>query len=361
MNHTTLTSTIRKAALACGFALAAAACGSTAPTQQLVDARRTYNEAASGEAARLTPDKLLTAQQALEQAERAHNDDPGSAKEAHLAYLAARRSAMAIAYGKIAAAKETEEQADAKYQEGLRQRADQSASELSSTQAALDAERQKRQEAEARAASALKNLADLAKVAQEQRGTVITLPGGVLFPSGGSTLSSSARQSLDRVATALTEQPVESQITVEGHTDARGSDQRNQELSQQRAQAVRDYLVQKGMDSQRITAVGRGESSPIADNESAEGRATNRRVEIVVSAAAGGSAGTGMSQQSSPTGATGTGSGATGGGMGIGTGTGSTTGSSGNTVMPATPGTPQTPAAASPTAPASGTSNQRLR
>ncbi|HMI91396.1 MAG TPA: DUF4398 domain-containing protein, partial [Polyangiales bacterium] len=80
--------------------LAASACASTAPTQQLVDARRTYNEAASGEAARLTPDKLLTAQQALEQAERAHTDDPGSPEEAHLAYLAARKSAMAIAYGK---------------------------------------------------------------------------------------------------------------------------------------------------------------------------------------------------------------------------------------------------------------------
>jgi outer membrane protein OmpA-like peptidoglycan-associated protein len=107
----------------------------------------------------------------------------------------------------------------------------------------------------------------------------------VLFPSGGSTLSAPARQSLDRVAEALTAQASDSQIVVEGHTDARGSDQKNQELSQHRAEAVRDYLVEKGVDSERVAAVGRGEASPIADNDSAEGRATNRRVEIVVTPA----------------------------------------------------------------------------
>lgn len=286
MDHPSISSLILRTSLTCGVAFAAAACGSSAPTPQLVDARRTYNEAAAGEAARLTPDKLLTAQQALEQAERAHNEDPGSLQEAHLGYLAARKSAMAIAYGKIAAAKETEEQSDAKYQDGLRDRAEANESQLSDTQDALGAERMRRVEAEKRAASALASLAEIAKVNEEQRGTVITLAGGVLFPSGGTTLSPTARQSLDRVAEALGAQLSESQIVIEGHTDARGSDQRNQQLSQQRAEAVRDYLVQRGVDTQRLAAVGRGEASPIADNESAEGRATNRRVEIVVSSGA---------------------------------------------------------------------------
>jgi outer membrane protein OmpA-like peptidoglycan-associated protein len=295
VDYPSISSLVRRASLLCGVAFASVACGSSAPTQQLVDARRTYNEAASSEASRLTPDKLLAAQQALEQAERAHNEDPGSMQEAHLGYLAARKSAMAIAYGKIAAAKETEEQSDAKYQEGLRDRADANQSQLSDTQDALGAERTRRVEAEKRAASALASLAEIAKVNEEQRGTVITLPGGVLFPSGGTTLSSPARQSLDRVAQALSAQPTESQIVIEGHTDARGSDQRNQQLSQQRAEAVRDYLVQRGVDSQRLAAVGRGEAAPIADNDSAEGRATNRRVEIVVSGAATQNQ-TGMSQ-----------------------------------------------------------------
>lgn len=340
MNHTTLSSTLRNAALAAGFALAAAACGSTAPTQQLVDARRTYNEASSGEAARLTPDKLLTAQQALEQAEAAHNDDPGSAQEAHLAYLAARKSAIAIAYGKIAAAKESEQQSDAEYQDSLRRSAAENANQLSSTQAALDTERQKRQEAEARSAAALKSLAEIAKVNEEKRGTVITLPGNVLFPSGGSTLSGPARQSLDQVVTALNEQPVDAKITIEGHTDSKGSDQRNEELSRSRAESVRNYLVQKGFDAERVAAVGRGESTPIADNESAEGRATNRRVEIVVSAASmSGTTSSGATQNPA-----------------TGMGPSSTT----NAVAP-TPGTPLVPPAATPTAPASATSHERLR
>ena len=315
---------IRRAALAGGIALAGSACGSSAPTQQLVDARRTYNEAASSEAARLTPDKLLSAQQALEQAEAAHNDDPGSPEEAHLGYLAARRSAIAIAYGKIAAAKETEEQSDAKYQDDLRQRASSNESQLSSTQAALDTERQKRQEAEQRAASALKSLAEVAKVNEESRGTVITLPGGVLFPSGGKTLSPSARQALDQVAQALTAQPSEAQIVIEGHTDARGADDKNQALSQQRAESVRDYLVQKGVDARHVAAIGKGEAAPIADNESAEGRATNRRVEIVVSAAQ----------------------------------SGRTAGEESSQVPPTVPGATVTPAAASPTAPPSAVSSQ---
>lgn len=336
MTHSSLSNKIRNASLVCGLAFAGSACGSTAPTQQLVDARRTYNEASSGEAARLTPDKLLTAQQALQQAEAAHEEDPGSAQEAHLAYMAARRSAMAIAYGKIAAAKESEQTSDAQYQESLRKRAAENESQLSTTQKALEAEREKRQAAEQRASSALQSLAEIAKVNQEQRGTVITLPGGVLFPSGGKTLSPPARQSLDRVAQALSEQTAEARIVVEGHTDARGSDQKNQELSQERAESVRDYLVQKGVEAQRVTAIGKGEESPIADNESAEGRATNRRVEIIVSAAnapaSSGSATPNPADPSTPTGA-----------------------------MPATPGTPLTPSAATPMAPPSSTSSERLR
>lgn len=348
MIHTTLSSKIRNASLACGLALAGSACGSTAPTQQLVDARRTYNEAASSEAARLTPDKLLTAQQALEQAEAAHNEDPGSAQEAHLGYMAARKSAIAMAYGKIAAAKESETQSEAQYEQSLRQRAAQNESQLSSTQQQLEVEREKRQAAEQRAASALKSLAEIAKVNEEQRGTVITLPGGVLFTSGGKTLSPTARQSLDRVASALVEQTSESRVVIEGHTDARGSDTKNQELSQQRAEAVRDYLVQKGMDAQRVAAVGKGEESPIADNESAEGRATNRRVEIIVSAAnaPGSSPSSSSSSTSSSTGAA----------------TRNPAEPGGNTgAMPATPGTPLTPPAATPMAPPSASSSERLR
>jgi outer membrane protein OmpA-like peptidoglycan-associated protein len=270
------------AVTATGFIVLSAACGSTAPTQQLVDARRAYDDARASEAAQYTPDKLLTAEQALARAEAAHDDDSGSPHEAHLAYIASRKAHIAMAHGKIAAAKQAEDKALALYQQRLENVATTSQSKLAGAEQQLEGERARRAEAEKRAAAALASLAEVAKVKEETRGMVITLPGGVLFPSGGRELSASARQALDQVATALTEQPTDAKILIEGHTDDRGSDSTNLELSRSRAEAVRAYLVQRGLAAQRIEAVGKGESTPIAGNDTAEGRATNRRVEIVV-------------------------------------------------------------------------------
>ena len=269
------------------IALSSSACGSSAPSQQLVDARRAINEARASEASKLTPDKLLTAEQALDRAERAHDDDAGSAEEAHLAYLASRKAHIAMAYGKIALAKETEAQASAKYQTNLEHVANSSTQQLDAARTELQSEKARRAEAEKRAAAALASLQEVAKVKEDNRGTVITLPGGVLFPSGGSTLSPSARVALGQVADALVAQPTETKIMIEGHTDDRGSDTSNQQLSQARADAVRAFLIERGMPSDRVEAIGKGESAPIAGNDSSEGRATNRRVEVVVSGAQG--------------------------------------------------------------------------
>jgi outer membrane protein OmpA-like peptidoglycan-associated protein len=71
-------------------------------------------------------------------------------------------------------------------------------------------------------------------------------------------------------------------MVVEGHTDSQGGDTYNQDLSQRRALTVRDYLVTRGVASDRVTSQGFGSSRSVADNKSAEGRANNRRVEIVV-------------------------------------------------------------------------------
>jgi outer membrane protein OmpA-like peptidoglycan-associated protein len=92
----------------------------------------------------------------------------------------------------------------------------------------------------------------------------------------------SAQAKLTEVADALTKEDSESKIVVEGHTDSQGGASYNQDLSQRRAQSVRDYLVTRGMASDRVTSEGFGLTRPIADNGSAEGRANNRRVEIVV-------------------------------------------------------------------------------
>jgi outer membrane protein OmpA-like peptidoglycan-associated protein len=118
-------------------------------------------------------------------------------------------------------------------------------------------------------------------VKEEARGLVITLNGSVLFATGESTLLPIAKDRLHEVALALIDNSG-SKIVVEGHTDAIGSQSRNEELSRRRAEAVRDYLVAEGIEVHRITAIGVGPNRPIADNKTPEGRANNRRVEIVV-------------------------------------------------------------------------------
>lgn len=285
---------VRTALGLCALAAATYACGSSAPTRELVDARRAYNIAEVSPAAQLKPDQLLTARQALSRAEQAHQDDPGSDTEAHLAYIAQRKSEIAVADAEIAAAKNAEIKADEAYRDQLQRSASGNKEQLKTAQQDLATERTARTaadarstEADARTAEALKSLAQVATVNEEKRGTVITLSGSVLFPSGNEQLSSIARQSLDRVATVLTDQSGDKQMTVEGYTDSRGTDSFNEQLSQRRADAVRGYLVTRGVPSDRIQAVGRGEASPVASNDSPEGRANNRRVEIVIGARQG--------------------------------------------------------------------------
>lgn len=293
------------------------ACGSSKPSTELVSARAAYHRASKGEVEKLAPDKLLSAQQALEQAEAAFQDEAGSKKERTLAYVAERVALMAIAYAKLVSAQADTIAAERRYKEELektsrktkaslgrtqadldrakeqlkrRERAlarrekelSKSKTALSKTQSDLEKERKARLEAEAKAAAALASLEEIAKVKEEARGMVITLSGAVLFKSGQSGLLPIAEQQLGKVAEALLEQDESKQIVVEGHTDSRGSNRHNRELSQARAQAVRVYLISKGVAASRIIAVGKGEAEPIANNRTAEGRANNRRVEIIV-------------------------------------------------------------------------------
>lgn len=101
--------------------------------------------------------------------------------------------------------------------------------------------------------------------------------GQVEFESGTSTLTPQSREILDAAATVFTRFPSVG-AEVQGHTDSQGADATNQALSQTRAEAVRDYLVGQGVDAAQLTPRGYGEAEPIADNDTAEGRARNRRV-----------------------------------------------------------------------------------
>jgi outer membrane protein OmpA-like peptidoglycan-associated protein len=102
-----------------------------------------------------------------------------------------------------------------------------------------------------------------------------------LFPTGRSDLNLNETASLDKLIAFLDEYP-DRNVAVEGHTDDVGSVEMNQTLSQHRADSVRSYLIQKGVQSRRLTALGLGETQPIADNQTQSGRQQNRRVEIII-------------------------------------------------------------------------------
>jgi outer membrane protein OmpA-like peptidoglycan-associated protein len=115
---------------------------------------------------------------------------------------------------------------------------------------------------------------------QTERGLVMTL-GDVLFETGKADLLAGATANLDKLVEFLNEYE-EKTVLIEGHTDSRGSDSFNLTLSQQRADSVRAYLTSRGIGSQRLSASGKGESTPVASNESSVGRQQNRRVEVVI-------------------------------------------------------------------------------
>jgi outer membrane protein OmpA-like peptidoglycan-associated protein len=106
-----------------------------------------------------------------------------------------------------------------------------------------------------------------------------------VFPPGRATLQPEALANLDKVVEFVNRDPAR-KVRIEGHTDARGSANLNQALSQRRAEAVREALVARGVDAARISAIGMGKDNPVAPNDSEAGRARNRRVEIILEHAA---------------------------------------------------------------------------
>ena len=110
---------------------------------------------------------------------------------------------------------------------------------------------------------------------------LLTLDNEVQFETGSAVISSPMRQTLAKVADVLRQHPG-TQVSIIGHTDNVGGAAANQRLSEQRAEAVRRELVAKGVRAERLVTVGRGATEPRASNDTAAGRAANRRVEMVV-------------------------------------------------------------------------------
>jgi outer membrane protein OmpA-like peptidoglycan-associated protein len=295
-----------------------AACATTTPVE-LTNARTAYTRASSGPAAQLAPADLHKAKSILDQAEQTFAHEKDMQKTIDLAYIAERSAQIAEAHAETALAEKktskatedlgtkqaeiaTKTQSDltltrtqlAESERGQAQQAQQTGVEHAARQAAEQkaaASDQRAAASEQRAAAsdvkADEANAALARLAakEEERGLVITLSGSVLFRSNATDLLPGASERLDQIAAALIAKKQD--IVVEGYTDSRGSRAANMTLSQRRADSVRVYLVSHGVPNEKIVAFGRGPDRPIAENNTAEGRANNRRVEIVIAKAPG--------------------------------------------------------------------------
>jgi len=224
----------------------------------------------------------------------------------------ARQEAQERAEADARAAQEQAAQAQAQSDEDARRRADaeqaqaeaqrqQAASLAQQQQAQADAETarlaaedaaRQREAAEQRTQEAVRQkeemrarlLAQLNQVLQTRdtaRGLIVSMPD-VLFDFNKYTLKPEARERLARISGIVLAYP-DLKLQIEGYTDAIGSDEYNQTLSEKRAEAVRDYLVSSGVSMNNVAAQGMGKADPVADNSTAAGRKLNRRVEMIVS------------------------------------------------------------------------------
>lgn len=125
-------------------------------------------------------------------------------------------------------------------------------------------------------------VAPVAPPPQTKQMRTVTLGGDAFFDTNKATFKSAAQPELEKMAERVRRVSAVEAVQITGHTDSTGSTDYNQKLSEQRAATVKDFLVKNGIDPSKITIVGMGERSPLADNASKEGRAKNRRVEVMV-------------------------------------------------------------------------------
>ena len=283
-----------------------AGCASVPENSLLNEARNDYSAAQNNpQVINLAPTELKQAGDALAKANNASDKKEDASVVTHLAYLAKQRVAIAqeTARQKVAetavtnaaterskirldartaeankaqqSAVASQRQADASQQSAV---ASQRQAEASQQEAAKS--QQQARDAEMRTGLLETQLKEL-NAKKTERGLVITL-GDVLFDTNQAQLKSGGTRSLQKLAGFLKQYP-QRKAQVEGYTDSTGSADYNLELSDRRANAVRSSLVGMGIGNDRITTHGYGQESPVASNDTADGRQLNRRVEIVLS------------------------------------------------------------------------------
>ena len=268
---------------------------------QLEKARMAYQQAqADPNVQKYAASRLAEAQKAVQGAEHAKDLDDRQ----QLSYVAERKAEIATLAGATGKAeqdaqllgKETSAIVMQKRERELKAaRLDAEQARAAAEARARDAEAKAREADQARAQAVAavaareaeqakttaltKELADL-KAKQTDLGIVLTV-GDVLFASGKADIAPGAQRHIDKLAEFLNKNPNRN-LLIEGHTDNTGGEDLNIKLSQQRAEAVRDLLVSRGVSPQRITTRGYGPKYPLVSNDSAAGRQQNRRIDVLV-------------------------------------------------------------------------------
>jgi outer membrane protein OmpA-like peptidoglycan-associated protein len=312
----------------------------TAPPAELINARQAYQHASAGQAAQLVPAELHKAQVALDIAEKSFQDDPKSFHTRDLAYVADRKAKLAEALATTVAGNATTAKANKDYQATQTEIVKNTKEDLAAEQKArLDAEARRVQDstnavaeaarikeaniaetrnvkestdaearrikdstnavaeaqrvkaatdAEAQRIKDSSNAAALRMAEQKSNDTVFVLVKGktvvlrgVNFEFNKATLTKDSERILWRACNAMIANS-DVRVVITGHTDNVGGQKFNQVLSLKRAQAVKNWLVNKGIASNRMRTVGRGLNEPVASNDTDAGRAENRRIEFYV-------------------------------------------------------------------------------
>jgi outer membrane protein OmpA-like peptidoglycan-associated protein len=249
-----------------GTAVAAvlSACSSTPeqPIAELETARAIVPQVESSPRAGVAPANIANARKALDSANRLMEK---GGKVEDIRYEAK----VAATHAQIANEKILEAMAKDDIAKG----------EMERQQVLIQARNREADAARMRAASLEEELKDL-KAQKTDRGLVLTL-GDVLFDTGKATLKPGAFATIDRLANALKQDPGR-KVLIEGHTDSVGSDEFNQQLSQNRALSVQAALMERGVSGDQLAALGKGEGYPVASNDDTAGRQQNRRVELII-------------------------------------------------------------------------------
>jgi len=260
--------------------LASAGCSKPFTYPDLAKAKDTYAHAVkTGDPSAFPKEyddakKSIGAAQSAQDAQASFEYGKDPSRERNLSKEALYRAE--VADGASAAAKADADRRAKEWElAGLQKEWDEKGAATNDAAARAEAERAAREAEEAR-----KRLAKFADVKEDERGTIITLAGGIPFKTGKADLQAVAVDRLKIVAEAL--KGTQRTILVEGHTDSTGKPETNMKLSQARAETVRRYLIDGGIPADQIRAQGIGQDRPIADNKTSAGRAKNRRVEVIL-------------------------------------------------------------------------------